>query len=116
MATYGKQIPSGTTNGRLVQVTAVATPGTLIHTAVAGASDIDEVYLYAVNTDATDREVTIEYGGVGALNEIPVTVRARAGLVMIVPGLTLQNSLVIRAFAAVANVINVGVFVNRIIA
>lgn len=116
MATFAKEIAGGSTNGRLVQVVAIATPGTLIHTAVAGAADMDEIYLYAVNTDTTDREVTIEYGGVGALNEIPVTVRARAGLVWIVPGLLLQNSLVVRAFAAVANKINVGIFVNRITA
>ena len=117
MATFAKQILSGSTNGRMVRVAAVATPGTLIHTAVAGAADMDEVWLWAVNSDTTDRKLTIEYGGVAAPDDlIEVTIRAESGLVLIVPGLILQNSLVIRAFAAAANVVMVGGFVNRITA
>ena len=116
MATFDPEPLSGSTNGRLIQVAAVATPGTLIHAAVAGVADWDKVWLFAVNTDITDRELTIEYGGVGAANEIPVTLRARAGLILIVPGMNLQNGLVIRAFAAAANVVNVGGFINRITA
>jgi len=117
MATFAKQILSGSTNGRIIKVAAVATPGTLIHTAVAGAADIDEVWLWAVNSDTTDRKLTIEYGGVAAPDDlIEVTIRAESGLVLIVPGMVLQNSLVIRAFAAAANVVMVGGFVNRITA
>lgn len=117
MATFAKQLLSGSTNGRLVQVAAIATPGTLIHTAVAGAADMDEIWLWANNTDTTDRLLTIEYGGVAAPQDlIEVTIRAESGLVLIVPGMVLQNSLIVRAFAAAANVVNVGGFVNRITA
>lgn len=117
MATFTKEILSGSTNGRMVKVVAVATAGTLIHTAVAGASDIDEIWLWAINTDTTDRKLTIEFGGVAAPDDlIEVTIRAEAGLVLIIPGMTLQNSLVVRAFAAAANVVLVGGFVNRITA
>lgn len=117
MATFAKQILSGSTNGRIIKVVAVATPGTLIHTAVAGATDIDELWLWAVNSDTTDRLLTIEYGGVAAPDDlIEVTIRAESGLVLIVPGMVLQNSLVVRAFAAAANVVMVGGFVNRITA
>ena len=117
MATFTKSFLSGSTNGRMVKVAAVGTPGTLIHTAVAGAADMDEVWLWAVNSDTTDRKLTIEYGGVAAPDDlIEVTVRAEAGLVLIVPGMILQNSLVIRAFAAAANVVMVGGFVNRVTA
>ena len=117
MATFTKQLLSGSTNGRLVKIVSVATPGTLVHTAVAGAADIDEVWLWAVNSDTTDRKLTIEYGGVAAPDDlIEVTIRAESGLVLIVPGMVLQNSLVIRAFAAAANVVMVGGFINRITA
>lgn len=117
MATFGKQLLSGSTNGRLIKVAAVGTPGTLVHTAVAGAADADEVWLWAVNSDTTDRKLTIEYGGVVAPDDlIEVTVRAESGLVLIAPGLVLQNSLVVRAFAAAANVVMVGGFINRITA
>ena len=117
MATFAKQKLSGSTNGRIIKVAAVATAGTLIHTAVAGAADYDEIWLWAVNSDTTDRKLTLEYGGVAAPDDlIELTVRAEAGLVLIVPGMILQNSLVVRAFAAAANVVMVGGFVNRITA
>lgn len=117
MASYGKQLLSGSTNGRMIKVVQTATAGTLIHTAVSGVSDIDELWLWAVNSDTTDRKLTIEYGGVATPDDlIEVTIRAESGLVLIVPGMVLQNSLVIRAFAAAANVVMVGGFVNRITA
>lgn len=117
MATFAKRILSGSTNGRMVKVVATSTAGTLIHTAVAGASDIDEIWLWAVNSDTTDRKLTVEFGGVSSPDDLlEVTIRAEAGLVLITPGLTLQNGLVVRAFAAAANVVMVGGFVNRITA
>ena len=115
MSSLSKQLLSGSTNGRMIKVVAVATPGTLIHTAIAGAVDIDEVWLYACNTDAAAQKLTIEYGGVAAPDDlIELTLEAETGLVLVVPGLVLQNTLVIRAFAAAANVVLVGGFVNRI--
>lgn len=117
MAMYSKRILSGSTNGKQTKIVAVATPGTLIHTTVAGVSDIDEVWLWAANSDTTDRKLTIEYGGVAVPDDlIEVTIRAESGLVLVVPGLALQNGLVIRAFAAAANVVTVGGFVNRVTA
>ena len=77
MATYSKQLLSGTAaSGRNVKVAATATAGTLIHTAVAGASDMDEIWLYACNTGAADVKLTIEYGGVASpddLTEVTIT-------------------------------------------
>ncbi len=49
MAVYDKRLLSGSTNGRLIKVVATATAGTLIHTAVTGTTNIDEIHLYAVN-------------------------------------------------------------------
>lgn len=113
MATYTKVILSGSTNGRNIKVAATATPGTLIHTAHATA--IDEIHLWAVNSDTTDRKLTVEFGGTTSPDDtIEITIPAEDGLYLVVPGLTLTNSLVVRAFAATANVLLVNGFVNRI--
>lgn len=109
---------SGSTDGRMIKIAATATPGTLIHTAQAGVGEnyYDEVWLWAVNTDTTARKLTIEYGGVASPDDlIELTIPPEAGLMLIVPGFVLQNSLVVRAFAASANLVLVGGFVNRMI-
>jgi hypothetical protein len=118
MATIKKKALTGSTNGRMIKVVAVGTPGTLIHTAVAGVGpydEFDEIWIWAVNSDSTNRKLTIEYGGVAAPDDlIEQTIPAEAGLMLIVPGLLLNNTLVVRAFAAAANVVMVGGFVNNI--
>jgi hypothetical protein len=107
-----KEFLSGSTNGRPVKVTATGTPGTTIHTAHASAKD--EVYLFATNTDTVDRELTIEFGGTTSPDDlIKVTVPAK-DTVQVVPGVPLSGSLLARAFAAAANVVNVFGYVNRI--
>ena len=118
MATYSKQLLSGTpASGRNVKVAATATAGTLIHTAIAGTSDLDEVWLYACNTSGSDVKLTIEYGGVASPDDLTeVTITAEAGWVLVCPGTLLQNGLVIKAFAGTANVIMINGYVNRITA
>ena len=114
MAGFSARIPSGSTNGRMVKVVATATPGTTLHTAVTGTDDMDEVWIWAVNSDTTDRKLTIEFGGVTAPdNLIEYTVPAENGFHLIVPGIRLQNGLVVAAFAATANVIMCAVNINR---
>lgn len=116
MAIYSKQLLSGSTNGRGIKVAATATAGTLIHTAVAGTSSEDEIWLYAHNTSATTVKLTLEWGGTTAPDDhIEVNVGAEGtGLILVAPGILLQNSLVVRAFAGTANVINIFGYVNRI--
>lgn len=122
MATYSKlNLQDGTlNNGRAVKVAATATPGTLIHTASSTDTTLDEVWIYAQNTDTTDRKLTIEWGGTTSPDDlIEFTVKAENGLYLIVPGLVLKGSatpLVVRAFAATANVITITGYVNRITA
>ena len=113
MATYTKVKLSGSTDGRMIKVAATATLGTTIHT--AHATSLDEIWLYAVNSDTVDRKLTIEYGGATAPdNLIEVTIPAESGLILVCPGLILSNSLVVTAFAATANVIMIGGYVNRV--
>lgn len=116
MATFSKQKFSESTNGRQIKVVATASSGTLIHTADATAWD--EVWLYAVNDTATDRLLTIQWGGTTATDDdIEYTVKAQNGLYLIIPGLILTGSTTIRAFcAAAANAIQISGYVNRITA
>jgi len=113
MAIYTKTILSGSTNGRPIKVVAIATPGTLIHT--AHATSIDEIYLYACNTSTAAILLTIEFGGVTSPDDlIEFNIPAESGLYCICPGLPLTGGLIVRAFAESANLITIIGFVNRI--
>jgi len=115
MATYSKLKLSGSTDGKGVKVVQTATAGTTIHT--AHASDLDEIWLYAVNSDTTARKLTLEWGEATAPDgNIEQTIPAESGLVLVAPGLLLTNSLVVKAFAAAANVVLIHGYVNRITA
>jgi hypothetical protein len=114
MATYSKIALSGSTNGRGIAVSASATPGTLIHTATSSTTYEDEIWLYAMNTSTSGVKLTVEYGGTSTSDQIELTISGESGLVLVSPGLVLQNSLVVRAFAATTNVINIFGYVNRI--
>jgi len=115
MATFAKRAFSGSTNGRGIKVVATATPGTTIHTAVTGTSDYDELWLYATNDGTSATELTIEWGGTTDPDDlIQMSIPAKSGLYLIVPGNVLQNSLVVRAFSNNANEITIFGFVNRI--
>ena len=120
MATYSKTILSGSTDGRGILVAATATAGTLIHTGSSTATTLDEIWLYAVNSDAADVKLTLEWGGVTVSNDlIEVTVAAEAGLVLVAPGLLIKGNaspLVVRAWASVADDIIIHGYVNQITA
>jgi len=120
MATFSKIALSGSTDGRLIKVAATATAGTTIHTGSSTATTFDEVWLYAVNSDSTDRKLTIEFGGTSSPDDlIEQTITAESGLLLVVPGLVIKGNataLVVRAFAATANVVMIGGYVNRITA
>ena len=112
MATITKVLPSGSTNGRPVKIAATATAGTLFHTAHATA--LDEVSMYLTNTDTVDRLVTVEFGGVTAPDDhLKFTVPV-GETILAVPGICVSGSVVVRAFAAAANVINMAGYINRI--
>ena len=118
MATFSKSILSGSTDGKQIKVAATATAGTTIHTGSTTPATLHEVWLYAVNTSASDVKLTIEWGGVAAPDDlIEFTVKAENGLYLIIPGLILKGNataLVVRAFAATTNVICISGYVNVI--
>jgi hypothetical protein len=115
MATYSKLKLSGSTNGRQIKLAATSTPGTLIHTAVAGTVDMDEVWLYVTNNHTASLSLTIEFGGTASPDDlIQMSIPSKQGLYLIVPGFLLNNGLVIRAFAQTANLLCISGWVNRI--
>jgi hypothetical protein len=118
MATFSKTILSASTDGRAIKVAATATPGTTIHTGSATAATIDEVWLYAMNTDSSAQKLTIEWGGTTSPDDlIEITLAAEPGLVLIAPGLLIKGNatpLLVRAFAAAANVVTIHGYVNRV--
>lgn len=108
---------SGSTDGKGIKITQTGTLGDTIHTAVAGTTPgtFDEIWLWAYNGHTADVVLTIEFGGAGVPDQnIVVTIPYKSGLVPVVPGLILQNGMVVTAFAGSANVITLTGFVNAI--
>jgi len=116
MAVYKRKL-SGSTDGKPIKVVQTATAGDTIHTAVAGttAGTFDEIWIWAYNGHTADVVLTIEFGGATVPDQnIVMTIPAKAGLLLVVPGLILQNGMVVKAFAGTANVITLSGFVNSI--
>lgn len=117
MATYSRQLLSGSTNGRAIPVAATATPGTLLHTAIAGTSAFDELYLWVSNVTTAAATLTIEWGGVtdpGDHMTKAFSIPANSPPIPVVTGQVLQNGLVVRAFSGTASALNITGYVNRI--
>ena len=119
MATFTKNHLSNSTDGKGIKVVQTATAGTTIHTGPTNTAHFHEVWLYAVNSSASAVKLTIEWGEATAPDgNIEFTVPAESGLYLLVPGLPLQGNataLVVKAFAATANVVIVHGFVNEIV-
>jgi len=124
MATFSKLAFQATTmttgTGKLVKVAATATAGTVIHTCANVATTVDEIWLYAQNNHTSDVVLTVEFGGVSSPDDLIIsTITTKSGLTLVCAGLVLQGNtspVVVRAFAATANVISIGGYVNRITA
>lgn len=117
MASFTKKELSGSTDGRQIKVAATSSPGTTIHTAVASTSTgvYDEIWLYATNSDTTDRKLTIQFGGTTSPDdEVEQVIPAEGGKIFVIPGEILQNALVVKAFCASANVVMIGGWINAI--
>ena len=117
MATFTKAKLSGSTDGLPIKLVATSTPGTAIHTAVAGTTEgtFDEIWLWAQNNHTSDVVLTLEWGGTTSPDHlIIITLEYKAGLIPVVPGFILQNEKAVKAFANQANVVMLYGFVNKI--
>lgn len=118
MATYSKNLLSGSTQGAPIAVAATASTGTTIHATGTSSTAFDEIWLYATNTSTASVVLTIQYGGTATVNQIQQTIPANSGLTLIVPGLILTGTgsaaNTVYAYAGTASVINISGYVNRV--
>lgn len=98
-AVPSKHVLSGSTDGRAIKVAQTATPGTTIHTGSSVATDIDEIWIWANNTDTVARDLTIEWGGVtdpDDLEEVTIqpsgTASSMDGATLVIPGWVIQGN------------------------
>lgn len=109
----GPTILSGSTNGRPILVTGTNS-GTAdtIHT--AHASSLDQVFLYAQNTDTTVRTLTLLFGGTTSPDdEIKLDLGPESGVALVIPGFLLTGGVILKAFGSSANVITISGEVRR---
>jgi hypothetical protein len=121
MATFEKVLLSGSTQGKAIKIAATTSgsAGTTIHATGTSSSVEDEVWLYAYNSSSAVIVLTVQWGGVTAVdNEIKILIPATSGLTLVVPGLILTGTgsaaNTIAAYAGTTNVITVSGYVNRI--
>jgi hypothetical protein len=118
MATYSRLGLSGTTNGRTLHVTGTTSAGAhTLHTAVAGTSAWDEIYIWASNVTGVVATLTIEWGGTSDPGDHickTLSIPANSPPIPIVTGEVLQNSLLCKVFAGTASAINITGYIHRI--
>lgn len=121
MATYSKVLLSGSTQGKAIKIAATTSgsAGTTIHTTGTSATIEDEIWLYAYNSSASAVVLTIQWGGITAVdNEFKLSIPSLSGLTLVIPGLILTGTgsagNTVSAYAATTNVITISGYVNRI--
>jgi hypothetical protein len=117
MATFSRILLSASTSGRPVKVVATASPGTTIHTAVAGATSFDEIYLWVTNTDTVTRTLTVLWGGTTDPDDYitkTFSISANSAPYPIITGVNLNGGLVVAAFSSAANIMVISGYANRI--
>ena len=91
MATYTKMPFSQSERGKGIQLN---TNGTVtdIHQTLSHATTLDEIWIWVDNYGSLDLKVTIYFGDQAYQDSIEQTIRSESGLVLLVPGLVLGNS------------------------
>lgn len=119
MAGITKTIISGSTDGLQILVADVDTAGAVtIHTASATGTT-DYITLQANSSHTADVVLTIEWGDVDPVDLVKVTIPklggAGDGEKIVIFNKPLTNAKVVKAFAAVANVIKISGDVNKVV-
>jgi hypothetical protein len=100
-----------------IPVAATSSPGTTIHTAIAGTSAFDEIYLWVSNVTVTAATLTIQFGGTtDVTNDIcwELNIPPNSPPIPVCTGLVLQNGLLVKAWSQTASALNLTGYVNRI--
>jgi hypothetical protein len=112
MSTGTAEILSGSADGAALVVSTTSAAGTLVHTATNTAGQVDEVYLFASNSDVVNLVVYVSFGDTA--NPIIDLVEVREGLVPLLNGLRIKGGKEVRVWAQAANKITLFGWVNRI--
>jgi len=114
MTAPSRHLLSASSYGDGILVTAVASPGTLVHTAVSGTAQADHVYLYMSTTYAANVPVFVEWGGTQDRDRIQLSVTSRDGLYAVTPGIPLNQAKAVRVYTpGQGSVLLVAGYVNR---
>jgi len=114
--TYTKQTLSGSAYGQQILITAT-TSGSAnpIHTAIAGTTSMDEIWLYCYNEATASILLSINWGSTIEPNSVNrATIPSQSGRTLVVDGKLLQNGLIVSAYAATGSFICIDGFVNRV--
>ena len=118
---YDQELLSGSTNGLQIKITGTDTgTANVIHTAVNSTVNFDNIWLYVDNDSTSDVLLTIEWGGtIDPDNTIKINIPALGsivtdGLKATIPGLPLNNALVVKAFASTPNVLKISGYVHTL--
>jgi hypothetical protein len=105
---------SASNSGEPIQVAAITSPGTIIHSGIAGTTQKDEVFIYAHNTGTGVFPMILEIGSTGAGNRVSISIAPQDSYQLIYPGIPINNSAIIRGYCTSgANVILAGGYVQR---
>ncbi|MBL1178224.1 hypothetical protein [Pantanalinema sp. GBBB05] len=100
-------ILSESTNGRGIAINVTTSPGALIHTASSTAGVIDYPELLVANNHTALVMLYLLWGGTSASDLITVPIEFQDGLKRVTLPQPVFNGVAIRAYASVANVLNV---------
>ena len=111
MATYTPAI--GGTNGRPKKI--AGTSAGAADTVYTNGGGTEEVFITAWNTDTSERKLTLLLGGTTNPDDyLPIYLPPEGGPIAILEGHRFDGSVLIKAFADVANKVNVIVDINQI--
>lgn len=117
MAIVFKYLPlsAAATDGRSVEINAVSSPGTTLHTVGTGTDNWEEIFLQAVNRQATGHILVIEFGGTATTDLIHTNVAPRELPIELIGGMALMaTTSIVRAYATATGCISIFGHVNRI--
>lgn len=110
-------IPTGSTNGLPILLTTTSSPGNIIHTFTSDTTGniTDSLWFYAANEHTAALQISIELVLGGTTRTITSqSLPSKGGLYQVFPApIAGNNGLIVRAFCATANVIQILAFVNR---
>ncbi len=90
---------SSSNSGEPIVITATTSPGTLIHTSIAGTSQKDEVFLYVNNTGASVWPIVLEMGNTGMANRMIMDIYPKEAPLLISQGFLLNQAGTVRGYS-----------------